>query len=146
MTVEQREELIKYCYDNVDYDTKDMKIRDLARKSISTGMNYGYKPTLEMMSIERFLMGFPIMVYTLKKDNGYEIINKEDDFYKIVAIKDFMDGRFPLYDLKILTCCSGLFFKDLPVSFQRKLENYTVRVVEFYDVKDNKIINFLEGL
>lgn len=139
MNKEYIEKLIKESQNSFDYDTKDMTVKRLVDKL--TYDVYVYKDETYMKDIEKFLLGIPMMVYTVKIRNEYKIIS---DPCQILSLYNFLDNKFALEGLDILTYCNGYHFLDFPVAFQRKLQSRTIRVVEFYNVKDNKIIDFLK--
>lgn len=76
--------------------------------------------------IESILMGIPLPVIYLFQDekSNLQIV---DGRQRITAIKDYLDNKFALKDLKILTAFNGKKFNDLDDAARSSVERYQMQ-------------------
>lgn len=84
---------------------------------------WNYKQKSEL--IESVLMGIPIPVFYFfeNKEGKTQIV---DGRQRITAFVDFMNGKFELKQLKIITDIVGKKFSNLNTLEQRKIEDYQI--------------------
>jgi hypothetical protein len=114
---------------------------DLGVKSISTDIESGrIKLSIEYQRkyvwdagkasrlIESLLLNVPIPVcYFAEDESGaYEVI---DGLQRLTTIKNYLEGKFALGGLSVLSELDGKKFKDLAPRDQRRLENRTIRCI-----------------
>lgn len=82
---------------------------------------WGYKQGAEL--VESILMGIPIPTMYLfeTRDGKKQVV---DGRQRITSILDFLNGKFSLNNLKILTQFNGLYFKELDSKMQGVFEDY----------------------
>lgn len=79
--------------------------------------------------VESFLLNIPVPVIYLARtdEDKYEVI---DGLQRLKSVFDFLENKYPLSGMDILTDLSGKRFRDLETQFQRKLRNSTLRSFE----------------
>ncbi|EDK4639149.1 DUF262 domain-containing protein, partial [Campylobacter jejuni] len=84
---------------------------------------WNYKQKSEL--IESVLMGIPIPVFYFfeSKDTKIQVV---DGRQRITTFIDFMNDKFDLKQVKIITDIIGKKFSDLNVIQQRKIEDYQI--------------------
>lgn len=86
---------------------------------------WGHKQNAEL--IESIMMGIPIpIIYLFEDEKGIRQV--VDGRQRLTCITHFMDNKFKLIDLNILSDFNGYYFKDLPPVLQSKIEDYQVTV------------------
>lgn len=137
-TIEQTnlaEEQIRDLAMQIDYKTQDYPIQllllnldnqqfyipDYQRKFI-------WRPKNKSLFIESVLLGLPIpfMFFAECADGRLEII---DGAQRIQTLHEFRNNKLKLKGLQKLTRLNDFYFRDLPLSVQRKFENKPFRVV-----------------
>jgi hypothetical protein len=91
--------------------------------------NYVWNNRQASKLIESFLLNIPVPVVYLAKtvDDEYEVI---DGLQRLTSVFKFLDNKFKLVGLDLLTDLNGHDFKKLDKSLQRKLRNSTLRSFE----------------
>lgn len=85
--------------------------------------NNVWKPRQESELIESILMGIPIpLMYLFEGRNGKRQV--VDGRQRITAILNFLEGKFKLCNLRILTGLNGAYFQDLDPKLQGVFEDY----------------------
>lgn len=75
--------------------------------------------------IESILMGIPLPAfYVREKDNGVYIV--VDGKQRLTTLFDYIDGKFKLEGLKILTGINTKYFNELTTLQQNKIEDYSL--------------------
>jgi len=91
--------------------------------------NYVWNNRQASKLIESFLLNIPVPVVYLSKtiNDEYEVI---DGLQRLTSIFNFLDNKYNLVGLDLLTDLNGLNFKNLEKSLQRKFRNSTLRSFE----------------
>lgn len=148
------------CYDSespvsggkifVDKSTRTIYelYRRYSKKEIDMSPFYQRKPmwvkTRQSKLIESILLDIPIQVIYLAElepevNNNffYEVVDGQQ---RLSAFFEFLDNRYKLEKLSILTNLNGKFFKDLDSKLQRAIEDYllTVYIIKKESEKEAK--------
>lgn len=77
--------------------------------------------------IESILMGIPIPLFYFaeNKNGGLSVV---DGLQRLFAIKDFMDNKYEIKDVKYLQKINGLKFSQLERDDQQRIERYQLQV------------------
>lgn len=75
--------------------------------------------------IESVLMGIPLPLFYLNETKDGKLV-VVDGRQRLTTFFRFLDNKFKLQNLKILSNINGCFFKELDDSFQSKLEDYQI--------------------
>ncbi|BCX78770.1 DUF262 domain-containing protein [Campylobacter sp. 19-13652] len=77
--------------------------------------------------IESILIGIPLpVIYFFQDANGKKQV--VDGRQRLTCIADYIDGKFTLDKLRILSDISGKKFKDLSSDYKNKLEDYQLEI------------------
>jgi uncharacterized protein with ParB-like and HNH nuclease domain len=100
--------------------------------------NYVWNNTQASKLIESFLLNIPVPVVYFAKtiDEQYEVI---DGLQRLTSIFNFLDNKYPLTSLDLLTDLKNKKFKDLEKSLQSKLKKSTLRSFELSSDTDSDI-------
>ncbi|WP_340686149.1 DUF262 domain-containing protein [Amycolatopsis coloradensis] len=103
-----------------------MKVRDGEYEVPAYQREYTWEDERKSRFIESLLMGLPIpfIFFWEMPDGRLEIV---DGSQRLRTIEEFIFGGFRLGPLEQLTHVTGLTFKDLPQSRQRKILNRSIR-------------------
>ena len=82
-----------------------------------------WKPKQQSELIESVLIGLPIPIMYLSEDKFGNLI-VVDGRQRLTAFFDFLDNKFELTELKILTKISHKRFNDIDPIYQSKIEDY----------------------
>lgn len=95
--------------------------------------------------IESCLMGIVMCTqFSLREENGkYTLI---DGFYRIDALKKFINNKYPLTALKALDRFNGLYFKDLPEKEQITLTGIQIDITVYKNLSDRLAENFYKRI
>ncbi|MCU1217141.1 DUF262 domain-containing protein [Stenotrophomonas maltophilia] len=81
--------------------------------------------------IESLLLRIPLPVFYVAADpaENWAVV---DGLQRITTILDFVEGRYPLYELEYLEKFNGMCFSDLPRQIQRRIEEteLVIHVIE----------------
>lgn len=91
--------------------------------------NYVWNPKQASKLIESFLLGIPVPVVYLAKteEDSYEVI---DGLQRLTSVFNYLDSKYKLTGLDLLTDLNGAKFNELEKPLQRKLRNSTLRSFE----------------
>lgn len=100
--------------------------------------NYVWNNTQASKLMESFLLNIPVpVVYFAKtKEEQYEVI---DGLQRLTSIFNYLDNKYPLTSLDLLTDLKGKKFKELEKSLQSKLKKSTLRSFELSSDTDSDI-------
>ncbi len=89
--------------------------------------------------IESFLVGIPVPVIYLAKDEkaNYEVIDGQQ---RLQSVFDFLNNKYPLRGLNILTDIQNKKFNALDGALQRTIEDTTLRSFEFESNTDRDML------
>ncbi len=106
------------------YEKQPKSMLDLT-PSFQRGLVWNIKQKSEL--IESIIMGIPIPVFYVKEnpDGVYVVV---DGKQRLTTLFDFINNKFALGKLSILTEYRGLRFNDLSTLDQNKIEDYTLTV------------------
>lgn len=106
------------------YEKQPKSMLDL-NPSFQRGLVWNIKQKSEL--IESIIMGIPIPVFYVKEkpDGVYVVV---DGKQRLTTLFDFINNKFALGKLSILTGYQGLRFDDLSTLDQNKIEDYTLTI------------------
>ncbi|MBB6346797.1 hypothetical protein FHU36_003306 [Nonomuraea muscovyensis] len=88
--------------------------------------------------IESLLLNIPVPVcyFAENEDGAYEVI---DGLQRITTISDYLEGKFELKGIPVLSELEGKFFSDLTLRDQRRLSGRTIRCIVITEDSDPDI-------
>lgn len=89
---------------------------------------YVWSNKLASRLIESILLNVPIPPCYLSQNDEYEL-DVIDGQQRLYSIYRFIDNRFKLTNLEILTELNGLQFHELPPTIQRQFKTHTLRLI-----------------
>lgn len=123
-------------FEAVKVTKKDFSVYELYRKykkyqlilEVDFQRHNVWKSRQKCELIESILMGLPLPIFYFKQQNNahYVVV---DGKQRLTTLFDFLDNKFSLQSLKILTFLNGKKFKDLTGElgiYQSQLEDYQV--------------------
>ena len=94
--------------------------------------------------IESIIMGIPIPgIYSYTRQDSDDKDFKEiiiDGQQRLRTIKQFINNVFAIEGLTLNGYLNGLYFRDLPTQVKNKFLNYSLHIVNIYNVANDKII------
>ncbi|MCG7546405.1 DUF262 domain-containing protein [Pseudoalteromonas sp. Of7M-16] len=137
--IRQLTPVLSLIYDRIQFEDIELQ-PDFQRKDRI------WKQDKKAKLIESILMGLPLPVfYFAVKPNGTWII--VDGLQRITSVYDFMRGKFPLKDMKVLgKKYEGLYFRDLERTQQRSIREYAITAYLIDMDKDTDNSNVLVEL
>ena len=97
-----------------------------------------WRPGQKSELIESILMGLPIPIFYFNEGSNGELI-VVDGRQRLTAFFEFIDNRFPLTGLSILSEYNGKFFKDLEPFLQSRIEDYQIQSYVIVPPTDDSI-------
>lgn len=90
--------------------------------------------------IEKIILKLPLQKFIgiEQQDNTVEI----QDAHVLIVIKEFLEGKFALSKLKFLENYQGLYFHQLPSTFQRQMNIFPLEIDIFDKQTPREVINF----
>lgn len=111
-------------------------VDDIRRKRLLLSIEYQRKYVWDRAKasrlIESFLLNIPVPVcyFAENEDGTYEVI---DGLQRIQTVRDFLDGKFSLRGVSIVSEFEGMHYEELPLKEQRRLSNRTIRCIVITD-------------
>lgn len=97
-----------------------------------------WRPGQKSELIESILMGLPIPIFYFNEGSNGELI-VVDGRQRLTAFFEFMDNRFPLTGLSILSQHNDKLFKDLDPLLQSRIEDYQIQSYVIVPPTDDSI-------
>ncbi|MEG8281134.1 DUF262 domain-containing protein [Streptomyces sp. AHA2] len=147
VTVDQREplnlgnrerRLVTQPYDlSVGTLVDDIK-KDRLLLNIEYQRQYVWDRAKASRLIESLLLNIPVPVcyFAENEDGAYEVI---DGLQRITTISNYLEGKFELKGIPVLSELEGKFFSDLTVRDQRRLSGRTIRCIVITEDSDPDI-------
>lgn len=154
-TVEEVEKEIRDLQKDYNYNLKEFTIEIVLKKfrdkffeydpsSTETSVifipnyqrDYVWKHDLQCKFIESLLLGIPIpplFTFTLDETGNMELI---DGVQRLSTIKAFIEDKFRIKNLELLTSLNNYKFSDLHPARQRKFMDLSVRIFVFSEKAD----------
>lgn len=140
--VEAASQQIRDLRRTYDYDTHEYTIEILVLKFSKEEVyipNYQrgnvWDHTRKSRLIESILLGIPIpyLVFADRADGRLEVV---DGGQRIQTLVEFCQGRHILDELDKLDLINGFSFSDLPLPYQRRFLNTSLRTIHLHDTVD----------
>ncbi|MFG2182691.1 DUF262 domain-containing protein [Streptomyces abikoensis] len=139
LNLENRERrLVTQPYDlSLSTLVDDIK-RDRLLLNIEYQRQYVWDRAKASRLIESLLLNIPVPVcyFAENEDGAYEVI---DGLQRITTISDYLEGKFELKGIPVLSELEGKFFSDLSQRDQRRLSGRTIRCIVITEDSDPDI-------
>lgn len=127
-----------YPYDNINIGRENLSSFQLYRKYKGNTVKLDpdfqresnvWNPKQKSELIESILIGIPLPIFYVKEDKKGNLI-LIDGRQRLSTIFDFMDNKFPLFGLKILSNLNGYYFNTTNNEYEKSLNNIQIGKIE----------------
>lgn len=127
--------LVKKYLDKIDLDQNDIFVPEYQREFV-------WDDTRQSRLVESIILGLPIpIIFLAEGRNGrLEIV---DGSQRIRTLAAFLTNELQISDLEKLTELNSTFYKDLPASRQRKINNTPIRMIVLSESATEQVKNDL---
>jgi uncharacterized protein with ParB-like and HNH nuclease domain len=136
---DKAEDQLREKQKEVNFDTKDYPIEVLIEKFEKEDLiiptyqrKFIWATPKKIRFIETVLLGYtiPFMFFSERRDGFMEIV---DGAQRTQTLALFLQNNLELTGLKKLTTLNDFKFDDLPIAYQRKFKNKSIRVIILAD-------------